>query len=788
MDGGIRQESPIFKAWEHLTYNHRRYFIAGLLTLFFSFILLTNVLAPLCFLTLFLSIYFFARGFALRNVLLLYLKQGEKNQITGLRAPKKAIVVNGGKETGTENKIGREEGLTDAEGHAERREMDVWEIDEPEYVENRVPGSGITLSGKTPLYISIMGIEIERYQVILISALALMFLSVVGARLAGGSFCLPGLIGFLLLFPAFVEKRRNGLDIFPVYLEMTDRGYVFEPLLEKVVRADEFFRAHLMTGNESTLSVDAQILHNYRPHSLILTTRNIFLDVRKGLIAGSNFLRIPLLSLKKIKVKHEWINRAMAYSILGTLFWAIFFPYMAILILFQLPLAFLRRGKQIQGRALNLNFVLMRKKNKEEIEQTMEEMDEAYHKRINNMDAEEELSGIEPFEKLPPVAGLTELKKGVRQASTSIILPIFFFSFMKLMKIFDVDISGLLFVVVLLAAFALFKVFKTVFDAYNYQRYLKRPEKGTIKLGKTEISIPELIIVTGYLILSIGILRAVQKDLLTLAYVPGITGGILIIAGRFTFNSKFMGIDYQDKRRFLPEEKLNPWERIKLKHGTKLTPVISFVLLLLLMAASLPYFGHVRAEVPEEYLDAGTGNNWKHLTDHDNDTVGLMGMFGLSIRIYEDDASDGNGYPAFLSVVTLKFPATPDTEKMLKEMRKYLWQYSEDERVVLEEPPIEGEKRNNQGYIYRYFIYNGTAQNGTTMFSVGRETRIICAAYKADDKRAIVIAVGIAQVSMGRLIDVNPPPPLPQPPNPTDTRDFKNWNELKDELIPNIRV
>ena len=50
------------------------------------------------------------------------------------------------------------------------------------------------------------------------------------------------------------------------------------------------------------------------------------------------------------------------------------------------------------------------------------------------------------------------------------------------------------------------------------------------------------------------------------------------------------------------------------------------------------------------------------------------------------------------------------------------------------------------------------------------------------------ITMGMAKVSDGRLIDIELPPPLPPIPNPTDTRDARNWDELRHVLIPNIRI
>ena len=220
-----------------------------------------------------------------------------------------------------------------------------------------------------------------------------------------------------------------------------------------------------------------------------------------------------------------------------------------------------------------------------------------------------------------------------------------------------------------------------------------------------------------------------------------------------------------------------------------LAPVISFIILLMLTMIIEPYFGETRADVSEDHLEPRAGNNWRRLQEEDEDISGLMGMFGLTVRVYEDDGEDNDDYyPAVLSVVSFKFPVTPDEKDMLDEMKEHLEEFSKDQSVRLEEPPVQGQAVNVQGYMYQYFIYNGTATNLTTRFSRGEEMRIISIAFKVDDKKSFVVAVGIAKISEGRLIDIELPPPLPPIPNPTDTRDNTTWNELKDDLIPNIRV
>ena len=769
---------------EKLFYNHRKYFLYGYIVLFLSIIPVMDSLAAICFLTSLLSIYFFAKGFSLRNVLLLHYRGHPETawsspDIPPLpngsgRAPQKALLVDDNPEA--------EESPEGGSGEA------VWEVDEADF-SSPVPVSGVTLGIREGKTFNLAGIEIERYMAIFILTNILFFGSYLGFRIWSGRFCLLIVISLFLFLAAILDKWRNGIPLYPVYLSMVQNGLLFDSGVNKVVPAEYWFGRHLKKDREEVLDRDTLMVNNWRPHSYVLTNRGIYLGERKGLISGRRFLYIPLLSLKGMKLENQKYDRNGLKSLFISLIFVFFWWPLIIFTILEGVRILMKRGKLIQGRALNLLFTLTREKDSIELmDKRMIEIDSTYHKRITERDAQEELGSYAPFEKFPPAPGLKEVKKGVRSASTGIIIPVFFYSMLKLMDILDVDTSGMIIFVFLVMIFAFYRIGSAIKNAWGYQLYLERPEKGMINLGFMKLSFSEALIILGYIIVSAGILWAISEDLLTLAFIPGVIGGILILAGRFTFDSIFKGIDYEDKSGYEPAQDVPPMKRLFREHRAKLTPAISFIIILILMAASLPYFGLTRAEVPEEYLDARAGNNWRHLPEHDEDMVGLMGMFGLSIRIYEDNAEDGDGYPAFLSVVTLKFPVMPEREDMLDEMRKYLQEYSEDERVTLEEPPIEGERKTAQGYTYLYFIYNGTAQNGTTRFSVGKEMRIVCTAFKADDEKSFVITVGIAQVSVGRLVDIELPPPLPQPPNPTDTRDFTNWNELKDELIPNVRI
>lgn len=887
------EPSDFFTFFDKLSYNHRKYFILGYFVLFISVFPVADAWAGICFLTSLVSLFFFAKGFTLRNVLLLHrrdliaardsdpaassgsvsgsptssYRRSPLTEIPGARPPRKAIVFEGSRDglqnrddmntresssgtSGTRNdaRWNQEEGQGDrgedpgewrdnqgewrdnqgewrddqgewrddqGEGQKYSQGGDadtVWEVEDSDFISSVVPDDGITtrgvgnpLIGPAGRHYTLGELKLERYMILFVAGNLLFFGGYFGLRLSVEWMGIFILFSFFILIAAVVDKMRTGVKLYPIYRDMIDKGLIFHPDDYKMGKAYSWYEKNLMKEDEHVLHSDTISLNNWNPNSYTLTTRGIYLEERNGLYAGrsiflqrlfpTRFLYIPLLSLKGMKPVKERINRSAKTSMMFTAFWMFligpddpfFFLFLFILGI-EAIFGMLKAGIQIQGRALNLTFILSRDGQQELMYQRMSEIDQAHQRRMEEPDADSELVSYAWMEKFAPCPNLKDVKKGVRSASTGIILPTFFLSMKKLIEILDEDTSGFDFIVLVVLVFALYRIAVSINNAWRYQKYLVRPKRGSIDLWFMKLSGPEALIILGYLILGVGIAHAINQDSLPLAYTPGIIGGLLVLLGRYTFNSTFRGIDYQEKSHFKKPELENAYDRFMRQNKRMIPPVAAFIILLLLMGVSQPYFGESRAELPARFYGTSAGNNWRHLDNESEDLVGLMGMFSLSIRVYEDDAEDGNGYPAIFSVLTMKFPVTPDEEDMLDEMKKFLREMSDEQNINLDEPPTEGVNVTVQGYSYIYFIYNGTAANGTSRFSVGEEMRTIVTAFKVDSEKSFVITVGMAKVSNGRLVDVQFPPPLPSPPNPTDTRDFTNWDELKDQLIPNVRV
>lgn len=872
------EPSDFFTFFDKLSYNHRKYFILGYLVLFISVIPVADAWAGICFLSSLVSLFFFAKGFTLRNVLLLHRRDliaardsdpaafsssvspppsyrpSPLKEIPGARPPRKAIVFVGSREglqnpddmntresssgasrTHYDPEWDQEEGQGDrgedlgewrddqgesqkdsqrrGQGDPQGDEDDtVWEVEDSDFISSMVSDDGITirgvgdpLTGPEGRHYTLGELQLERYMILFVTANVLFFGGYFGLRLSAAWMGIFILFSFFILIAAVVDKMRTGVKLYPIYRDMIDKGLIFHPDDYKMGKAYSWYEKNLMKEDEHVLHSDTISLNNWNPNSYTLTNRGIYLEERNGLYAGrsiflqrlfpTRFLYIPLLSLKGMKPVKERINRSAKTSMMFTAFWMLligpddpFFYFFLFILGIEATFGMLKAGIQIQGRALNLTFILSRDGQQELMYQRMHEIDQAHKRRMQDPDADSELVSYAWMEKFAPCPNLKDVKKGVRSASTGIILPTFFLSMKKLIEILDEDTSGFDVIVFVVSVFALYRIVVAITNAWRYQKYLVRPKGSSLDLWFMKLSGPEALIILGYTILGVGIAHAINQDYLPLAYTPGIIGGLLVLLGRYTFNSTFRGIDYQEKSHFKKPELENSYDRFMRQNKRMIPPVAAFIILLLLMGISQPYFGESRAELPGRFYGPGAGNNWRHLDNESEDLVGLMGMFSLSIRVYEDDAEDGNGYPAIFSVLTMKFPVTPDEEDMLDEMKKFLREMSDEQNINLDEPPTEGVNVTVQGYSYIYFIYNGTAANGTSRFTVGEEMRTIVTAFKVDREKSFVITVGMAKVSNGRLVDVQNPFPGPDPPNPTDTRDFENWNELTDQLIPNVRV
>jgi len=203
------------------------------------------------------------------------------------------------------------------------------------------------------------------------------------------------------------------------------------------------------------------------------------------------------------------------------------------------------------------------------------------------------------------------------------------------------------------------------------------------------------------------------------------------------------------------------------------------------------------ALLPSNFLNSENG--WKKSYSQ-VDEYGL-GLASTSIYLYTDDAKDddGNedGYPAILFVIVLKMPFEIDETVPLDILNDQFQKMAIDQDIELDSEIESGKRKTSQGYNTEYVIYNGTTKTekiGTEEVNYkvtkGSESKYIGEVWKAPEYNLLVVSMGIGIISSetinedtgNEFIDDLVDEIIP---NPADTTDEKNWNEMLD-LIPEI--
>ena len=207
---------------------------------------------------------------------------------------------------------------------------------------------------------------------------------------------------------------------------------------------------------------------------------------------------------------------------------------------------------------------------------------------------------------------------------------------------------------------------------------------------------------------------------------------------------------------------------------------VGFTITILFLAIMRPAFGVRDARINDDDLYSSNNPGWQ--LESSETAIDFMKVLYVSMRFYQDEAKD-EGYPAMLVLVSLKIPLVElSAEEMVKRMREELEDHSKDENVIIEKELENGMRKNAEGRDVYYFIYNGTSGDETTFFTKGRTMKTLGAVWRSE-KNSLHIAIGFAQVSNITLNNTDiiddPPVPLPTPiPNPLNTTDETNWNEL----------
>ena len=212
-----------------------------------------------------------------------------------------------------------------------------------------------------------------------------------------------------------------------------------------------------------------------------------------------------------------------------------------------------------------------------------------------------------------------------------------------------------------------------------------------------------------------------------------------------------------------------------------------------------PLYMPANAVLPSEFLDGETGNGWKKSYSQ-IDEYGL-GLASTSIYLYADDAKDseGNedGYPAILFIIVLKVPFEVDEAVPLDILNEQFQKMAIEQDIELDSELESGKRKTTQGYETEYIIYNGTTKSekiGTEEINYkvtkGSESKYIGEVWKAPEYNLLVVSMGIGIISSETFNEDTGVEPIDDLvdnfiPNPADTTNEKNWNEMLD-LIPKI--
>lgn len=170
---------------------------------------------------------------------------------------------------------------------------------------------------------------------------------------------------------------------------------------------------------------------------------------------------------------------------------------------------------------------------------------------------------------------------------------------------------------------------------------------------------------------------------------------------------------------------------------------------LVLLAGCVDYTPSV---VPESMLDDQAGNGWvldrkEPAGEPRSENFGLVKS---QTFIYKDPGESGgeDGYPASLSVISLKVAfQQPDRDEITERARKLVEDESDRLGVELEKPPEEDERQTASGDTAKTFVYDGTAEQESDVFSREADVKVAGIVWNCADGGNTIVGVGLAQVN-----------------------------------------
>jgi len=226
--------------------------------------------------------------------------------------------------------------------------------------------------------------------------------------------------------------------------------------------------------------------------------------------------------------------------------------------------------------------------------------------------------------------------------------------------------------------------------------------------------------------------------------------------------------------------------------------LIIAIMIVIPCLALMPLYESADAQIPTSIINEPE-KGWKKSVNQ-RDEYGL-GLLSTTFMLYTDDGKndegENDGYPALLFIIALKLPFELEEKDAINELDKQFNKMAIEQKIELDTEMESGSRKTKQGYETQYIIYNGTAKTeewgvGNINYSVtkGAESRYIGEVWKAPEHNLLIVTIGLAMISSENLNDNTGIEPIDNLiedyiPNPIDSTDTKNWEELL-ELIPEV--
>ncbi|MBI4394126.1 MAG: hypothetical protein HY556_10090 [Euryarchaeota archaeon] len=152
------------------------------------------------------------------------------------------------------------------------------------------------------------------------------------------------------------------------------------------------------------------------------------------------------------------------------------------------------------------------------------------------------------------------------------------------------------------------------------------------------------------------------------------------------------------------------------------------------------------AEVPRELLGA---NGWQFVQAR-SDAAPRQANFGLSTiqtKVYQDPGGGSNGYPASLSVTTLKGMLLPTEQDLREKVRAAVIAEAEARGIRIGVQETGGERQLKSGHPAFFFEYNGTVERSGFFTSSSAEAKIMGEVWNCQQSGTSVVSVALAQTT-----------------------------------------